>query len=362
MKNIAVFFGGESVEHDVSVITGVLTLNTVKKCGFNAVPVYVKKDGAWVSGDELFDVENYKSLDDKKLKSVFLTGGSPILYQAVKNKRIKPMGTLSAAVNCMHGERGEDGALSGLLSMCKVPLCSPGITPSATCIDKRITKAVLKGMGIKTLPCIAVKSATNIKWKKFPAVVKPNKLGSSIGVSVANDEKELKSAVLLALRYGEQAIIEEKMTDFIEINCAAYLDRNGKVITSPCEKPMAKGGVLTFDDKYTEGEREFPAKIEKALSDKIRKLTEKIYSGIDATGIIRIDFFVHGGEVFVNEINTVPGSLAYYLFCSTIKEFGKLLGEIIDVAERKFASQTTFIKSYDSGVLNVRGAKGAKHL
>lgn len=362
MKNIAVFFGGESVEHDVSVITGVLALNSLDKSVFNPIPVYIEKDGQWKSGEGLFDVENFKNIEKIKLKTVTLTGGSPVLYEKVKDKKIKPVAVISCAVNCMHGERGEDGALSGLLNMCKIPFCSPDLTPSAICIDKKITKTLLKGMGVKTVKGTNFKSVSEVSWEKFPVVVKPNRLGSSIGVSVANDLRGLKSAVSLALRYGDEAVVEEKLSDFVEINCAAYADRQGKIITSPCEKPTSSTGVLTFDDKYSGGEREFPAKIDKSVSDKIKRLTEKIYSGLNASGIIRIDFFVKGKDVYVNEINTVPGSLAFYLFCDTIKRFGALLTEIIAAAERKYAKQTTFIKKYDSGVLNIRGAKGSKHL
>lgn len=362
MKNIAVFFGGESVEHDVSVITGVLTLNSLDKEKFLPFPVYIDGDGTWFTGEELFDVENYKNLDVKKLKQVTLVAGKPVFYEIRKEKKLKPIFAVSCAVNCMHGERGEDGAIIGLLSMCKIPVASPDITASAICIDKRVSKILLKGLSVKTPLAKRIEKNELPRGIKFPVIVKPNRLGSSIGISVAKDEKEFFDAVNLARRYGDEVIAEEKLEDFIEINCAAYADKSGKIITSECEKPVGKSDVLSFADKYSGGEREFPAKIDKSVSDKIKSTTAKIYSALSMKGLIRIDFFVKGGEIFVNEINTVPGSLAYYLFCDTFKEFGKLLTEQIEIAEREFAKQNSFIKKYDSKVLCISGAKGSKRL
>ena len=362
MKNIAVFFGGESVEHDVSVITGVLTLNSLDKGKYIPFPVYVGKNGRWYTGEKLFDIENYKSLDLKKLKKITVIGGSSVFYEIKKDKKLKPLFFAACAINCMHGERGEDGALSGLLSMCKIPLASPSVTASAICIDKRIIKIFLNGLGVKTPAALRIKKPELPKGMSFPVVVKPNRLGSSIGISVANEKGELKNALNLALRYGDEVIVEEKLADFTEINCAAYEDKNGRVIVSECEKPIGKSDVLTFTDKYSGGEREFPAKIDKKISDKIKRLTEKIYTSLNMKGIIRIDYFISGGEVSVNEINTVPGSLSYYFFCETVKEFGALLSEQIEIAESRFAKESTFVRNFDSKVLCIKGAKGSKRL
>lgn len=362
MKNIAVFFGGESVEHDVSVITGVLTVNSLDKDKYSPFPVYVGGDGTWYTGEELIDVENYRNLNLKKLKKITLTAGSPVFYEIKNGKKLKPIFAVSCAVNCMHGERGEDGAIIGLLSMCKIPTASPDITASAVCIDKRISKILLKGLSVKTPAAKRIVKTELPEGMKFPVIVKPNRLGSSIGISVAKSEKEFFDAVNIARRFGDEVIAEEKLEDFTEINCAAYADKSGKIITSECERPMGKGDLLSFSDKYSGGEREFPAKIDKRVSDKIKRTTEKIYSALNIKGIIRIDFFLKGGEVFVNEINTVPGSLAYYLFCDTFREFSRLLTEQIEIAERNFARQNSFIKKYDSKVLCVTGAKGSKRL
>lgn len=364
MKTVAVFFGGMSVEHDVSVITGVLTLNSVNRLLFNPVPVYVDYDGAWYTGDILFDIDFYRNPDMKKLKKVTLVSGLPKLF-IIKGKRLKETAVISVAVNCLHGERGEDGSLSGTLKMCGVPLASPGLLPSSVSMDKYITKTVLKGLGIKTLPCVLVKS-DNISAIEdkigYPVIIKPACLGSSIGVKKAENRRELEEAVAYAKRFGEKIIAEKCLQEFTEINCAALRCSNGKIKVSECERPIGKESILSFEDKYSGGKREFPAQIPGDTAEKIKKISEKVYAELDFTGAIRIDYFISGKNVFLNEINSVPGSLAYYLFCDTLKEFGKMITDMIRLAEKNFAIESSLVKKYSSSVLNISGGKGAKRL
>lgn len=365
MKNVAIFFGGVSVEHDVSIITGVLTLNTIDKERYNPIPVYIK-DGHWYTGEELFDVENYKNLDLAKLKEVTLTAGTQVLYHKKKNGKLKEICAIAVAVNCMHGERGEDGSLSGCLRMLGIPLASPSVMASSIGMDKQATKIFLKGMGVKTLGGICTgEFEEGLKYAKkqgYPLMVKPYKLGSSIGVRKAHNEKELRSAFLNALKYGDKAVIEPLLSNFIEINCSAYCGIDGEIKVSECERPIGKDEVLTFEDKYSNGNREFPAKISKETSDKIKEITKKVYEQIACNGIIRIDYFVTETELILNEINTVPGSLAYYLFCDTLGEFKGILNSLIERAERDFAREQTFIKKFPSTILNISGVKSAKRL
>ncbi len=369
MENIAVFYGGTAVEHDVSVITGVLTLNSLDKKRFNPVPIYIDYDGAFYTGEQLFDIENYKNLDYKKLKRVTLFSGSEYLYYLKKNKLLSLI-KINASINCVHGERGEDGSIDGLLSLCNIPSASPPIVPSAVSMDKSVTKAVLKGINVKCLPFVTLKRTDDIihavdKIKKkfsYPLIVKPVKLGSSIGIKKATNDSELESAVFDAFRYGDKAIIEKCLEDFIEINCAIYRDKSGKIIVSECERPLGVSEVLSFDDKYTCGNREFPANIEEDISNKIKKISEKVYSELDFKGIIRIDYFIKDGEIFLNEINSVPGSLAYYLFCDTLKKFGEVLNDLITVAKIEFSAQTTLKRKFSSSILNLSGSKSSKRL
>ena len=198
MKNIAVFFGGVSVEHDVSVITGVLTCNSLDK-SWNTVPVYVDRFGEWFTGESLFDPDNYENLNYKKLTKVSFIAGSNKLY-AVRGKKLKELCAVSTAINCMHGERGEDGCLSGVLKMCGIANASADVYPSALAMDKLLTKRAVKGIA-NVLPfviCEGVKQAEEICLPfDYPAIVKPVLGGSSIGVRIAESTIQIIPSTIL---------------------------------------------------------------------------------------------------------------------------------------------------------------------
>ena len=362
MKSVAVFFGGVSVEHDVSVITGVLTCNSLDK-SLNVIPVYVDRSGEWLTGGILFDPDSFNNLDYKKLTRVSLLAGDNRLY-AVRGKKLKELCVLSSVINCMHGERGEDGCLSGVLKMCNIANASADVYPSALAMDKVLTKRAIKGVA-SVLPYAVVESVKKAEEITlpfdFPVIVKPVLGGSSIGVKVAENEEELARAVGFALRFGKRVMIEPCLKDFSEINCAAYKTASG-IKVSECEMPVRRTDFLTFSDKYESGKRIFPADIPKSVSDKIKKITERVYEEFAFTGVIRIDFFYKDGKVYLNEINSVPGSLAYYLFTDTMKGFSEMLKELLEVARINFAEDNTLKKSFDSGILRSVGAKSAKRL
>jgi D-alanine-D-alanine ligase len=255
MKIVAVFFGGVSVEHDVSVITGVMTVNATDKTKYQAEPIFVDKNGEWYTGELLKDVDEYKDLDYKKLKKVMLKPGDNRLYQ-LKAKKLKPLFPIAVAINCMHGERGEDGSLAGILKTCNIPLASPDITASSVCMDKCVTKTAMKGLKVKTLPGVTVTDSDSavglVKGMRYPLIVKPACLGSSIGISQAKNAEELQNAVNYALKFGEKAIIEPCLKNFIEINCAVYRKANGSLCISECERPVSSTSFLSFDDRYSE--------------------------------------------------------------------------------------------------------------
>lgn len=364
MKSVLVFFGGQSVEHEVSVITGALTLNSIDATKYNAIPVYVDIDGRWWTGEILKDIDSYKNLNYKKLTSVALFCGDNVLY-SVKGKKLKPITPVSCAINCMHGERGEDGSIAGLLNLCKIPLASPSLFASSVSMSKTFTKIALKGLGIKALPYQSVTDKSQIDQLEqvlnYPLIVKPDGGGSSIGITVAHNRRELEQGVALALRYGVCVIVEPYISDFTEINCACYR-ANGDIVVSECEKPVCRGEILSYDDKYKDGGREFPANIDKRLSQKIKNLTAKVYQSLGFEGIIRVDYMVVDGVVYLNEINSVPGSLAYYLFVKTLKEYTNILNQLIAWALVRGARDSTVTKKYSSGILSLTGSKGAKRL
>ncbi len=364
IKNLVVFFGGASVEHDISVITGVLTLNSIDKEKYNPVPIYVDNDGTFYTSEILFDVENYKSLDYKLLKKCVLIPGSKTLY-ILKRKKLVSFIDIAVAINCMHGERGEDGSIVGLLNLCDIPLASPKILGSSVAMDKIATKTFLKGLNINYIPCVNVKCEEDLFTAEkigYPLIVKPACSGSSIGIEKVNNLNELKNAVSNAFRFGDKVLVEKYIEEFTEINCAVYKNSLGEIVCSPLEQPVTDSSILTFNDKYSSGNKVFPAKLPSIIKNKIIKICKKIYDGLFFNGIIRIDFLLEYNKIYVNEINSVPGSLSYYLFCETLDEFRDLLSDLISCAEKEFTKSQTVKRNIKTNLLQITGIKGAKRL
>lgn len=358
MKNILVFFGGVSCEHEVSVITGVMVTNCLDGKGYNAVPVYVDKSGAWHSGEELKNVAYYSG--KITCAKVAMLPSDDTLYE-VKKSKLKPILKVDCAINCMHGLNGEDGTIPGYLRLVGVPLASPQVFASAVSMDKYYTKIALSGLKVPYLPYVRLKRENYYKNKAFarklvaklgyPVIIKPANLGSSIGITVVKNDSEFSDAAELAFLYDDKIIAEKALTNFKEINCACY-KLGGKYVTSPCEEPVTKHDVLTFDDKYVlPADKKFPADIPAKTADKIRELTAFVYRKLDFTGIIRIDYLVSEGGVYLNEINSVPGSLAYYLFTRDTDEFGELLENLIDEAIGAFADFKSNVFTYSAPIL-----------
>ena len=191
----------------------------------------------------------------------------------------------------------------------------------------------------------------------FPIIIKPARLGSSIGISIAKTVDELEKGLMQAFIYDSKVIVEKALAGFREINCAAY-KRAGEVVVSECEEPILNSQMLTFNDKYKlPVQKDFPAKIDEEIREKIRKTTKAIYQKLNFSGVIRIDYLLVDKEVYVNEINSVPGSLAYYLFCKTTEDFSKFLTQIIEqsVDENRVLSQNKTV--FSSGILNLSSCK-----
>ncbi len=374
MRNVLVFFGGKSCEHDVSVITGVLTVNSIDKEKYNAIPIYVDKSGEWYTAEVLKDIEWFKNKIVTKLTKVTLISGEDTLFSVHKNK-IKPICKIAVAINCIHGLNGEDGTLAGYLKMCNIPFASPDLFASSLSMDKDYTKVFLSGINVDRLPYVRLfkdsyyqKKQLTVKMieKKFgyPVIIKPSNLGSSIGITLVKRDTDLLPALDKAFLYDEKVIIEKAITGFREINCGAYKSGD-KIIISECEEPITAGDILSFSDKYQSSksgaQKNFPCSLPNELTQKIKAITEKVYRKGDFSGVIRIDYLVVGSKIYLNEINTVPGSLAYYLFCDSVKDFSKMLTELLGEGIRKHIRENNRNFNFDSSVLKeIKGVKGSK--
>ncbi|MBQ7373177.1 MAG: ATP-grasp domain-containing protein [Clostridia bacterium] len=367
MKNVLVFFGGQSCEHDVSVITGVMTLNAVDKSEYNPIPVFVSKSGEWFTGDNLRDLSIYKNLKTDGLKKCLLLPSDDRLYY-LKNSKIKPAFQIYSAINCMHGGYGEGGEFTAIIKNSKIPFVCPDLFASSLAIDKEFTKIALKAIGVNCLPHVKLVRdryylkrdyALNVIQKKFayPVVVKPAKLGSSIGISVAKDLRSLEKAIDLAFKFDEKIIIEKGLEKFREINCAVYKG-GGETVVSSLEEVEKSGEILSFSDKYkTLTKKIFPAVLGEDVERQIKSISGAIYRKLAFSGVVRIDFLLDGNQVFVNEINSIPGSMAYYLFCKDFNEFSTMLTRLIEDSVDCFKSSELSLKTFDGGILNLSSPK-----
>ena len=363
-KNIIVVFGGVSNENEVSVITGTMAANILKNGGHTVIPVYVAQDGATYCAPELADVRNFKSNNFSAYpKAVVANGGVYIFNKKGKMKRFVKA---DAALNCCHGGAGEGGAVSGLFRIAGIPLASAGIFESSLFMDKYLTKLILAALGVKTAEYTYIKSREEVdcphNMPQFPLIVKPVTLGSSIGIEKVNDLKKLQSAVETALIYDSAVIVEKYLENRREINCAAYFVK-GEVVTSECEEAISSGDVLSFEDKYQGGGKSvLPADIPAEMAKLIKDTTRKVYSDLNMRGIVRFDYIISGGEVYLSEVNTVPGSLSYYLLSSGFKDFFAVLNAVIEQAVDDFELKNTK-KLLHTGILeniSARPIKGAK--
>lgn len=367
MKNIVVIFGGESPEHDVSIITGCLVLNSLDREKFNPIPVYVDKKGDWYYGEPLKKVSFYRNPVFKGLKKVCFFGGDNILYTKKGQKALFP---IAAAVNCMHGGMGENGTIGALFDFFNIPFVTSGLFSASLSMDKTLTKLPLKALGVRVVDYLAVGRREYFQNRdaaqdrilsviSFPLIVKPASSGSSIGVGVCRNVYELDKALCAALRFDHKAIVEKFLEGAKELNCAAY-KKIGGIVVSRIEMPVTSNKFLTFDDKYLGHKQGYtksqcPAPIPKALEEEILSTTRTVYDSLDFSSVVRMDYLYWDKKLYLNEINTVPGSFAYYLFSDTISGLTDLLTDLLVKAMDDHLQKMGSERSFSSSILSLEG-------
>lgn len=347
MQKVAVLFGGKSCENEISVLTGVFVLNILDRTKYIPVPIYIHTDGGMYTCEKMHDLNLFKERKYSQFERVFFDGGSLYALNAAK-RRIKRLGKIDVALNCCHGGLGEGGGVSALMELNGVPLASPSLTPSGIFMDKYLTKLIAKSLNVPTLDYIRVNEKDyekrgafllkSVETKlKYPVIVKPSHLGSSIGIVVANDEKELKEALASAFLLDERVIVEKYLSEKKDVNCAAYSLGEEIFISEP--ETAFGAGFYSFEEKYLKNNGDGIGKNTKVggryalkgeLRDRIRAYTKTVYKRMDLKGVVRLDFLVSGKEVYLCEVNTVPGSLAYYLFCERLTDARRFFSDLIE--------------------------------
>ena len=367
MKKIGIIYGGKSVEHEVSIITGLQAYENLDKSKYTVELIYIDKDGDWFFGEKkLKDLKIYKNWTKKSAKQ----------FQPSLNKKDKKniLNSLDAAVIACHGNYGEDGKLQSFLEFLDIPYTSSGVVGSSSGMDKIVMKSIFSGINLPVLPYIwftrhewIEKSEEVIKKVRYtldyPVFVKPANLGSSIGISMVNDEKDLINAIDVASKYDYRIIVEKGVANSVEINCSAIMKDN-EVLTSVLEEPVRWEKFLSFDDKYinanskTKGMgsmgRKIPAEVTKEQKEHIENYTKQIYKTMDCCGVVRVDYLMDESRehVYVNEINTIPGSFSFYLWEHNDLPFGKLLDVLIEEALNQAQLRKDKVLKYDSKILD----------
>ena len=397
---LGVIFGSRSCEHEVSIISALQMIKAADSQRYHVVPIYISMNGEWFTGEPLLDMKTYQNFDpyQKGITRVWLdsASGTGALMTIdppkgiLKGEKQRLVARLDCVIPVLHGMHGEDGTLQGMLEMCNIPYASSGVGASSVGMDKTYMKDFFRGCGFPVLPsCWVLRSqwtADSVAAIKkieetlsYPVFVKPASLGSSIGVTKAKNFGELRDSMELAFEFDRKVLIEQGLESPLELNCAV-LGYNDDVEASPIEMPILGGDLLSFMDKYLQGsksagkgmaslKRILPAPIEPELRDRIQTLSKTIFKRMDCKGVVRIDFMYDTptDELYITEINTIPGSLAFYLWKEAGVTYAALIDRIVDCAlkaheeknESNYAFTSNILKEVSLGAKN--GAKfGAK--
>lgn len=388
MATVGVIFGGRSVEHDVSIVTAHQAME-VLSARHEVVPVYVTREGAWLTSPALNDIEVYENKRYADVgEAAFLPpvpgyGGLHVPGGRLRGARKI---ALDVVIPAIHGTYGEDGTLQGLLELADIPYAGAGVVASAVGMDKVAMKSAFQGASLPVVDGVLIEVerlevdsdaavAEVERALDYPVFVKPSRLGSSVGIGKASDRTGLLGALDVARRYDRRIIVERAMEGCVEINCSVLGGPGHPPRASVCEQPVAWEEFLTFSDKYLRGrkgevsskdagmaslDRRIPAPISDELTKQVQENALAAFRAIDAAGVARIDSFVDEatGATWVMEINTVPGSFSFYLWKESGVPFDDLLERLIAIAETRHRNKAELMFTFESGMLE--GRRGSK--
>lgn len=383
---LAVIFGGKSPEHEISVISASQAMSAADASLYDIVPIYITKKGIWYTGEALKHLDNYKNTDTllAKCDKIWITANSDenALYKYPQNSFFNKntfLTNIDVVLPILHGAHGEDGAIQGLFELMNIPYAGCNVLASAIGMDKVTMKVMYRGLGLPLVPFINFFSSDWIQQPQaiisqseqtlnYPVIVKPADLGSSIGISKADNTTELKAAIDNAVQFSRKVIIEKAITQLKEVNCSVLGDYEN-AMPSVCEEPVVQSDkILSYNEKYVSKsgskgmatlKRRIPAEIPAEMTQQIQQMAVKGFQGTDCSGVARIDFLIDvaTNEVFVNEINTIPGSLSFYLWEATGVNFTALIDRLVKLAQKKHREKNNLNFSFDQNIFNLKGVK-----
>ena len=388
--NVAVFFGGRSVEHEISIISAVQAMGNIDREKYNVIPVYMSKQSVFYSGEALLDIATFRAgeAEAKADPVTFVPKGNKVVMMNLKGGLFKKKDVdIDVCFPIVHGTNCEDGSIQGYIETLGLPYVGCDVMSSALGMDKVLFKNVLLDRKIPTLRCVdfgAREWALNsdeitdrlIKETGFPLIVKPANLGSSVGISKVDDEAELRPAIDMACSFADRVLVEHAVSNLREINCSVLGDRND-CKASALEEPVAHDKILSYDDKYRANagksgskgmaslSRKLPADLTNDKTEEIQRIAVETFKAIGASGVVRIDFLMDvddNDKVYVNEINTIPGSLSFYLWEATGVKYPELCDRLIELAFKRQRERENTMFTIDTNILNETsfGQKGSK--
>lgn len=364
-KLVGIIYGGQSVEHDISILTALQVYYALDKTKHDVELFYINREGTIIIGENLPDIEAYKNNDFKNVEEIIIYQKNNCSYYQPLNKRVKKAKNLDVLIVCVHGYGVEDGTIAGLLNFLNVPNTAPSILSSSIAQDKELTKIVLNHYNIATLPSQTIYEYEEVDFQNFnyPLIIKPASLGSSIGIIIARNKENLENGLKTAFKLQNKLIVETLLESYQEFNCACF-KANGEYHVSLVEEVTSDNAILTFNDKYQESmaKRYIPALISAKSTTKIKETTKEIYQKLNFFGVIRVDYLYDKltNQLYVNEINTIPGSLAYYLFSKDGISFTQMLEMLIKEALLRKEQDCHYNNRYITNLFDKRQTIGIK--
>lgn len=382
--NVGVFFGGRSVEHEISVISALQAIYAFDQSKYNIIPIYISKQGRWYTGPLTLDIRNYKDMKSlcERSEEVFMRPeyGDYKLYRAnpgggLFSKKNPVYEELHVVIPVLHGSHGEDGMFEGLLETIGIPFAGCDTLSSANGMDKITMKMILRAEGI---PVVDYVWFTDKEWIDnrdaivdkiegklgYPVIVKPANLGSSVGIGKAADRQSLIEKVDNAEKFSQRIIVEHMIEDMMEINCSVLGDADDHQ-SSVCEEPISKGDFLSYEEKYGGGakagmqasEKKIPADIPVEMSEEIRRMAGETFRVLSCHGVSRVDVMVDrkDNSIYVNEINTIPGSLSFYLWEESGISFTQLMDRLVALALKRKRETDRKTFTYDANIFAMGG-------
>lgn len=375
---VGVIFGGSSVEHEVSVISALQAIDNINSEKYDVIPLYISKAREWYTGDALLNIENYKDLDSllKNVKKVVLQKmDDEFVLMNTNGLFNKKVDKIDVAFPIVHGQNAEDGSLAGYLETIGIPYVGCNVLGAALGQDKVVMKQVFKDSLIPIVDYIWFydndyvnnqdEYLKNIKKMGYPVVVKPASLGSSVGINFVKDESGIEDAINEAISYDRKIIVEKGVENLVEVNCSVvgnYEVQEASIL----EQVMSNNAILTYKDKYVGGNktkgaskgivntsRIIPAQIDAKTTKKVQEISKQVFKCLNLSGVCRIDYLINSKtkDIYVNEPNTIPGSLAFYLWEPTGKKYSDLLDEIIKLGIKDYKNKMKKVTCFDTNIL-----------